>query len=174
RRPEAGAGPARLSRTSADGAAVTAFWCVDVGSTFTKAVLVSGSGEVLHTGSTPTTTGTDVLDGVAVLRAELPREPDRTLVCSSAGGGLRLAVVGYGPEVAGEAGSRVGLSAGARVVHVAAGEIDGAGVRALRDQRPAIVLLVGGTDGGNSAVLLHNAARLARARITVPIVVAGN
>src|SRR5690606_7721783 len=121
-----------------------------------------------------TTTGTDVLDGVAVLRAELPREPDRTLVCSSAGGGLRLAVVGYEREVTGEAGYRVGLSAGARVVHVAAGEIDAAGVRALRGQRPDIVLLVGGTDGGNSAVLLHNAARLARARITVPIVVAGN
>lgn len=153
---------------------MTAFWCVDVGSTFTKAVLVAANGEVLQTGSTPTTIGTDVLDGVGALRAELTREPDQTLVCSSAGGGLRLAVVGFEREVTGEAGYRVGLSAGARVVHVAAGELDGAGVRALREQQPDIVLLVGGTDGGNSAVLLHNAARLAGARITVPIVVAGN
>ena len=153
---------------------MSAFWCVDVGSTFTKALLVSESGEVLHTGSTPTTIGTDVLDGVNALRAELPSEPQETLVCSSAGGGLRLAVVGYEREVTGEAGYRVGLSAGARVVHVAAGELDAAGIRALREQRPDIVLLVGGTDGGNSSVLLHNAARLARARITVPIVVAGN
>lgn len=153
---------------------MTTFWCIDVGSTFTKAVLVSAEGEVLHSGSTPTTIGTDVLDGVDALRARLPSEPEQTLVCSSAGGGLRLAVVGYEREVTGEAGYRVGLSAGARVVHVAAGELDGADIRALREQRPDIVLLVGGTDGGNSAVLLHNATRLARARITVPIVVAGN
>lgn len=155
-------------------------WCVDVGSTFTKGVLVdvgqSGitGGTVLQTGSTRTTIGTDVLDGIGILRAELAEEPDETLVCSSAGGGLRLAVVGYEREVTGEAGYRVGLSAGARVVHVAAGPLDGAGVKALRAAVPDIVLLVGGTDGGNSDVLLHNATRLAKARITVPIVAAGN
>lgn len=150
-------------------------WCVDVGSTFTKAVLVdTGDGAVLHAGSTPTTVDTDVLDGIATLRARLPVEPSETLACSSAGGGLRLAVVGYEREVTGEAGYRVGLSAGARVVHVAAGELDRAGVRALRESRPDIVLLVGGTDGGNADVLLHNASRLARARIVVPIVAAGN
>ncbi|MCA1783451.1 MAG: glutamate mutase L [Dermatophilaceae bacterium] len=156
-------------------AAVSAIWCVDVGSTFTKSVLVDADdGTVLHTGSTRTTIDTDVLDGIATLRADLPAEPTETLVCSSAGGGLRLAVVGYEREVTGEAGYRVGLSAGARVVHVAAGELDGAAVRALRESRPDIVLLVGGTDGGNADVLLHNATRLAKARIGVPIVVAGN
>ena len=60
----------------------------------------------------------------------------RTLACSSAGGGLRLAVVGYEREVTAEAGHRVGLSAGARVVHVAAGPMDGAGVAALRRRAP--------------------------------------
>ena len=150
-------------------------WCVDVGSTFTKGVLVDGeSGAVLHSGSTRTTVDTDVLEGIATLRAELPTEPGETLVCSSAGGGLRLAVVGFERDVTGEAGYRVGLSAGARIEHVASGELDGPGVGALRQSRPDIVLLVGGTDGGNSDVLRHNAARLAKARITVPIVVAGN
>ncbi|HHU11242.1 MAG TPA: glutamate mutase [Intrasporangiaceae bacterium] len=150
-------------------------WCVDVGSTFTKAVLVDArDGTVLRTGSTRTTIDTDVLDGIEALRHGLDGAPDETLVCSSAGGGLRLAVVGFEREVTGEAGYRVGLSAGARVVHVAEGELDGAGVKALRAARPDIVLLVGGTDGGNSDVLVHNATRLASARITVPIVVAGN
>jgi uncharacterized protein (TIGR01319 family) len=154
---------------------MSAVWCVDVGSTFTKGVLVDpADGRVLHTGATPTTVGTDVLHGIAALRADLPAEPSETLVCSSAGGGLRLAVVGYEREVTGEAGYRVGLSAGARVVHVAAGELDRDGLTALRASRPDIVLLVGGTDGGNADVLLHNATRLARARITVPIVAAGN
>lgn len=103
-----------------------------------------------------------------------PTDRDRVLVCSSAGGGLRLAVVGHERLVTAEAGHRVGLSAGGKVVHVASGALDGPAVRALRASRPDVVLLVGGTDGGNAEVLVHNAHRLARARIAVPVVVAGN
>ncbi|HET8768868.1 MAG TPA: glutamate mutase L [Pedococcus sp.] len=150
---------------------------VDFGSTFTKAALVdTGDGRLVATASTPTTIGTDVLDGYRAVLGELARHgtPDEVVACSSAGGGLRLAVVGYERDVTAEAGHRVGLSAGARVEHVAAGRLDRAGVAALRASRPDIVLLVGGTDGGNADVLLHNATRLARARVTAPVVVAGN
>jgi uncharacterized protein (TIGR01319 family) len=87
---------------------------------------------------------------------------------------LRLAVVGYEELITAEAGYRVGLSAGARVVHVSAGPLAGPGVAALRAARPDVVLLVGGTDGGDASVLRHNAARLAAARLRVPVVVAGN
>jgi uncharacterized protein (TIGR01319 family) len=156
---------------------VPAVLCVDVGSTFTKAVLVEVStGEVLGTASSPTTVDTDVMDGVDAVRASLARhgEPHEVLVCSSAGGGLRLAVVGYEREVTAEAGHRVGLSAGAKVVHVATGEMSGADVAALRAASPDLVLLVGGTDGGNADVLLHNAERIAKARVSAPLVVAGN
>ncbi|MBM6401918.1 glutamate mutase L [Phycicoccus sonneratiae] len=156
--------------------------CVDVGSTFTKALLVGDDGAVLGKASHPTTVGTDVMDGVDAVRDELratapasaPDAPQATLLCSSAGGGLRLAVVGYEREVTAEAGFRVGLSAGARVVHVTSGPMTGPDVRALRAARPDLVLLVGGTDGGNADVLRHNARRLARARLTPPVVVAGN
>jgi len=96
------------------------------------------------------------------------------LACSSAGGGLRLAVVGYERAVTSEAGHRVGLSAGARVVHLSSGGLDEAGTEALMADHPDVVLLVGGTDGGNAEVLLANARRLARARLRVPVVVAGN
>ena len=151
--------------------------CVDVGSTFTKAVLVDvATGDVLGTASHPTTVATDVMDGVDAVRASLAvhGEPDDVLVCSSAGGGLRLAVVGYEREVTAEAGHRVGLSAGAKVVHVACGPMTGADVAALRAASPDLVLLVGGTDGGNADVLLHNAERIAKARLSAPVVVAGN
>ena len=151
--------------------------CVDVGSTFTKAVLVDvATGDVRGTASHPTTVSTDVMDGVDAVRAALAGhgEPDEVLACSSAGGGLRLAVVGYEREVTAEAGHRVGLSAGAKVVHVASGPMTGADVAALRAATPDLVLLVGGTDGGNADVLLHNAQRLARARLAAPVVVAGN
>ncbi|SOC53877.1 glutamate mutase L [Ornithinimicrobium cerasi] len=182
----------------------------DVGSTFTKAALVSEEGSLLARAAVPTTVGPgrDVLDGlIEVCRALAVRDPlttatdgsgrtdrrvgtvgerldvpdpfdprhrNRVLVCSSAGGGLRLAVVGYERAVTAEAGQRVGLSAGAKVVHVAAGPLSTSDVAALRAARPDVVLLVGGTDGGNAEVLLHNARRLARSRVGAPVVVAGN
>ena len=103
--------------------------CVDVGSTYTKVVVVDLVGAaVVAAASHPTTSGTDVLTGLdaAVAQATAGLVGDRRLyVCSSAGGGLRLAVVGYEALVTAEAGHRVGLSAGAQVVHVAAGALDG-------------------------------------------------
>ena len=162
---------------------MTRVLCVDFGSTFTKAALIDTgsagpSGELLATRELPTTIGTDVLDGYRAITGSLAAdglpEPEEVLACSSAGGGLRLAVVGYERDVTAQAGYRVGLSAGAKVVHVAAGPMSGADVHDLRAARPDIVLLVGGTDGGNADVLVHNAERLARMRVAAPIVVAGN
>ncbi|WP_323100820.1 glutamate mutase L [Intrasporangium sp. YIM S08009] len=157
---------------------------VDFGSTFTKGALLADDGTVVATAATPTT-GTlgrgDVLDGYRTLRASLEVPADASVrACSSAGGGLRLAVVGYEATVTAQAGHRVGLSAGAKVVHVAAGALTTDAAAAVRASRPDIVLLVGGTDGGNADVLLHNAERLARLAVgghgahAVPVVVAGN
>ena len=155
--------------------------CADVGSTFTKVALVDvADGSLLATTSHPTTVDTDVLRGLDAAIDGLDgvagrgRKPDAVVVCSSAGGGLRLAVVGYEYLVTAEAGRRVGLSAGARVVHVAAGRLDAAGLAGLRAARPDVVLLVGGTDGGDGEVVTHNASRLARVRWRVPVVLAGN
>jgi uncharacterized protein (TIGR01319 family) len=152
--------------------------CVDVGSTFTKAVLVDAdTGAALGAASHPTTVGSDVMDGVDAVRATLAAEygePAEVLVCSSAGGGLRLAVVGYEREVTAQAGYLVGLSAGAKVVQVASGPMTGADVAGLRAASSHVVLLCGGTDGGNADVLRHNATRLAKARMAAPVVVAGN
>jgi len=161
---------------------------VDVGSTFTKAALVQVSadsagdetGAVLGRAETPTTLDTDVMDGVRSLAAHLGDaaavDDGRIVACSSAGGGLRLAVIGYERTVTAEAGYRVGLSAGAKVVHVASGPLDTAALAALAEARPDIVLLVGGTDGGNAEVLQHNGIALAASTLPhdVPVVVAGN
>jgi ADP-dependent NAD(P)H-hydrate dehydratase / NAD(P)H-hydrate epimerase len=151
--------------------------CLDVGSVWTKAVLVHRDGSLASFAEHPTTT-TDVLTGVdaavsAVSAAGGGAEPE-LLACSSAGGGLRLAVVGAERLSASEAGHRVAVSAGAHVVHVHAGPLESADVRLLRSARPGVVLLMGGADGDDPAGLLHNASRLARARIRHPIVLAGN
>jgi uncharacterized protein (TIGR01319 family) len=165
--------------------------CVDIGSTFTKAALVDpATGELLATAQAPTTID-DVVTGVLAATAGFPDAP--VVACSSAGGGLRLAVVGYEELISAEAGHRAALSAGARVVHVAAGVLGAAALAALRGAEPDVVLLVGGTDGGEASVLRANATALASsaalqgpgasARVpggsgvlpwSVPVVLAGN
>jgi uncharacterized protein (TIGR01319 family) len=151
-------------------------YCVDFGSTFTKAALVDlVGGRLLASGSSRTTLDTDVLDGWDAVRAELQPVAGQlhipVLACSSAGGGLRIAVVGNEELVTSEAGKRVALSSGGRVVHVSHDLVD---VAVLRQSEPDVVLLVGGTDGGNADVLLGNAAALAQASWAGPVVVAGN
>ncbi|MGW4297248.1 glutamate mutase L, partial [Micromonospora chersina] len=153
--------------------------CADVGSTYTKAAVVDlDGGRLVGAAAAPTTVGSDVLHGldaaVGVATSGLGAGDLPWYVCSSAGGGLRLAVIGYEPLVTAQAGRRVGLSAGANVVHVAAGRLGQADLTALRAARPDVVLLVGGTDGGDVDTLTHNATRLARARWRVPVVLAGN
>ena len=144
--------------------------CVDIGSTYTKAALVDvGTGALVATAQAPTTA--DVVDGVLAATAGFDGS---VLACSSAGGGLRLAVVGYEELISAEAGHRAALSAGARVVHVAAGRLDHDALALLRKIDPDVVLLVGGTDGGEASVLRHNAAALAGMDWSVPVVLAGN
>src|SRR3954451_11949594 len=104
--------------------------CVDIGSTFTKAALVDpDTGELLATAQAPTTID-DVVTGVLAGTAGVPDAP--VVACFSAGGALRLAVVGYEELISAEAGHRAALSAGARVVHVAAGVLDAPALAALR------------------------------------------
>ncbi|MGH3412983.1 MAG: glutamate mutase L, partial [Marmoricola sp.] len=100
--------------------------CVDFGSTFTKALLVDASaGTLLATASHRTTTDTDLMDGyrrcVDALAVEHPGVTGaERLACSSAGGGLRIAVLGQEELVTAEAGRRVALSSGGVVVGVLA------------------------------------------------------
>lgn len=159
--------------------------CVDFGSTFTKAALVDlASGDLLATASHPTTLPDqaghgDVLDGydacVAALAEQDPRTSDAdVLACSSAGGGLRIAVVGNEELVTAEAGRRVALSSGGKVVLVLFGGLDADKLAELRAAEPDVILLVGGTDGGNAEVLEGDAAFLAGVAWQGPVVVAGN
>ena len=118
--------------------------CVDFGSTFTKAALVDlTEGRIAASASHPTTIGTDVLDGYDACLASLVAQDARAataevLACSSAGGGLRIAVVGNEELVTAEAGRRVALSSGGKVVAVVA-----ASGRAPGDGHYAQVLAAG-------------------------------
>ncbi len=150
--------------------------CVDVGSTFTKAAAIGPDGSVLATAQHPTTSAGDVLEGLdaAVAALGTVSAGAQVVACSSAGGGLRLAVVGQERVISAEAARRVALSAGARVVGVWAGMLDAEDLVGLAAARPDLVLLVGGTDGGDEEVLRHNAAALGASALAAPVVVAGN
>jgi uncharacterized protein (TIGR01319 family) len=152
--------------------------CVDFGSTFTKASLVDlAHGQITAAAEHRTTIETDVLDGcdacLAALVAQDPRAANApTLACSSAGGGLRIAVVGNEELVTAEAGRRVALSSGGKVVAVlAASRSDD--LTTVRDSEPDVVLLTGGTDGGNPEPILACARALAPVW-DGPVVVAGD
>jgi uncharacterized protein (TIGR01319 family) len=151
--------------------------CVDFGSTFTKALVVDlATGTVRASAEHRTTIDTDVLEGYDACLAELAEADPRAtgaavLACSSAGGGLRIAVVGNEELVTAEAGRRVALSSGGKVVTVRA--VAQGHALDLTADVPDVVLLTGGTDGGNGEVLLE-AARALAATWTGPVVVAGN
>jgi uncharacterized protein (TIGR01319 family) len=157
--------------------------CVDFGSTFTKAALVDlDAGAIVASAAHPTTIDTDVLDGYdACLAALAGQDPRATgaevLACSSAGGGLRIAVLGNEELVTAEAGRRVALSSGGKVVAVLAEASrppeEGLDT-VLGRTTPDIVLLTGGTDGGNPEPLVAAARALVDAGWRGPVVVAGN
>ena len=153
--------------------------CVDFGSTFTKASLVDlTAGRIVASASHSTTIGTDVLDGYDACLAQLVAADPRAagaevLACSSAGGGLRIAVVGNEELVTAEAGRRVALSSGGKVVAVVSREAYDGLRGTLNDATPDVVLLTGGTDGGNAEALLDGARAIA-ATWSGPVVVAGN
>jgi uncharacterized protein (TIGR01319 family) len=77
------------------------------------------------------------------------------------------------PDYTTKAGYLAALGAGAKVVGSFSYELTKSELRELEDTRPDIVLLTGGTDGGNRRAIVHNANALASSSVR-NIIVAGN
>ena len=155
---------------------------IDFGSTYTKLVIVDlADGNIVAQAQAVTTAETDITIG---LREALGRLPDslgqeaqgfpHKLACSSAAGGLRVVAVGLVPELTAEAAKRAALGAGARVMAVYTHHLTLNELREIVALAPDMVLLAGGTDGGDREVIIHNAHMLARSTLSAPILVAGN
>ena len=153
---------------------------IDFGSTYTKLTAVDVEGEtLLGTAAAYTTVQTDINDGLTEglkkLEAKIgPVEFAETYACSSAAGGLRMVTSGLVPELTGEAARLASLGAGAKVVGVYAFQLTEDDIEDIKEAKPDIFLLVGGTDGGNTECILHNAKMLAEMKPEFPIVIAGN
>ena len=153
---------------------------IDFGSTYTKLTAVDLDSEtILGTAQSFTTIQTDINDGLenglAILRQKIGDVSfQETYACSSAAGGLRMVTSGLVPELTGEAAKMASLGAGAKVVGIYAFQLTEDDLDDIRAAKPDIFLLVGGTDGGNTECILHNARMLATMDPEFPIVVAGN
>lgn len=153
---------------------------IDFGSTYTKLTAVDVDAEtLLGTASAFTTIETDIGDGLQEGLAKLTQETGpldfaETYACSSAAGGLRMITSGLVPELTSEAARLASLGAGAKVIQVYSFELTEDDLAQIASLNPDIFLLVGGTDGGNTDCILHNAQMLARLQPTFPIIMAGN
>lgn len=153
---------------------------VDFGSTYTKLTAVDiEAEEILGTAAAFTTVATDINDGLEAGLSRLEekigkRQYDACYACSSAAGGLRMVTSGLVPELTGEAAKLASLGAGAKVVGVYAFQLTEDDLEEIKEKAPDILLLVGGTDGGNTECILHNAKMIAHLQPTFPIIIAGN
>ena len=153
---------------------------IDFGSTYTKVTAVDiESEQLLGTADSYTTIETDVGEGLQNALNKLhaktgPLDYTARYACSSAAGGLRMVTSGLVPELTAEAAYQASLGAGAKVLKVFSFQLTEDDVAEILEINPDIFLLVGGTDGGNTECILHNARMLAGADFDFPVIIAGN
>lgn len=155
----------------------------DFGSTFTKLTAFDLEKETLVARvQAPSTVDTDIAVGFREAAAKLselaPISQDdikNTVACSSAAGGLRMLCIGLVPDYTTQAGVLTALGAGAKLVGAYSFELSRFEMEELVKKAADIILLTGGTDGGNSRVIIHNTKQLAAyPSCAKHIVVAGN
>lgn len=184
----------------------------DCGSTTTKAILiekVDGVYRQTYRGEAPTTVeepAADVTIGVINAATEVGELAGRRLVddqgllirpsrgregcdiyisTSSAGGGLQMLVGGVVKEMTGASAQRAALGAGAIVMDVLAANDrrkPHEQIQRIRDLRPDMMLIAGGTDGGTTRHVVQLAELVAPARpqprfggqYRMPVIYAGN
>ncbi len=154
---------------------------IDFGSTYTKLRAVNlDRPRVLAAGQGPSTVATDVRIGMDAALADLEKNMGGLpsfkyrLASSSAAGGLKMVTIGLVKELTAEAARQAALGAGAKLCGTFTYRLTPSDEARIAALAPDIILLAGGTDGGNVEVVRHNADRLARSGIACTIVVAGN
>lgn len=152
----------------------------DIGSTFTKLTAIDLDKEVIMgTSSAFTTIQTDVMEGFSNALEQLKKQVkdfsyNQLICCSSAAGGLKMVALGLVPELTAKAAKLAAASAGAKVVKTYSFEISQEEQKEINAIDPDLVLLCGGTDGGNKDVIIANAQRLCDVGRSFTTIVAGN
>ncbi len=153
---------------------------IDFGSTYTKVTGVDlESEEILATSQSFTTVDTDICVGLEKAISQLEAQTGvvnwiHKYGCSSAAGGLRMVAVGLVRDLTSKAASEAALSAGAKLLNVYSMELTDEDIESIDALNPDILLLTGGTDGGNQKIILHNAKQIAKSKGSYPIIYSGN
>jgi uncharacterized protein (TIGR01319 family) len=155
---------------------------IDFGSTYTKVVALDlVAEELVGISQAASTVNTDMTVGLRTALEKLRicigverLDTERILACSSAAGGLRVVAVGMVKQLTTKAAEEAALGAGARIVGTFSYGLSTDDVRRIEQMAADIILLTGGTDGGNEEVILHNAEVLAGSGLSSPVVIAGN
>ncbi|WP_018236312.1 glutamate mutase L [Ensifer sp. BR816] len=152
---------------------------IDIGSTWTKGAAFRASADgglqLLDRASHPTTVENLSRGFDAVLRELVEDDESYDLYySSSAKGGLAVAAVGIVPDITAEMAKITAYSSGAKLTHSFAYELGEDDIAALQRATPDIILLAGGSDGGNAYYQVQNARKLAGAGLSCTIVYAGN
>ena len=156
---------------------------IDFGSTFTKVVYFDlDKNEIISKANHFSTVETDITEGLKECLKDISLgsgisnlEESEALACSSAAGGLRIVCTGFVPDYSSEAANLAALGAGAKVVGSFSYEITEKELEEIEGLSPDIILMTGGTDGGDRKVIIHNAEMLARRKWPdTNIIIAGN
>ena len=156
---------------------------IDFGSTFTKVVYIDlYRNKIIAQAQHPSTVDSNITEGLKECFKKISEVSgiddlvsSEALACSSAAGGLRIACIGFVPDYSSEAANLAALGAGARVIGCYSYEITQKEIEEIKNLRPDIILLTGGTDGGDKKVIIHNAKMLAGCEWPeTNIIVAGN
>ena len=152
----------------------------DFGSTYTKLTAIDAAkAQILATSTAFTTIETDVMEGynnaLQLLEEQIGKfDYNQLLCCSSAAGGLKMVALGLVPELTAKAAKMAASSAGAKVVKTYSFEISKTEQDEIFTIDPDLILLCGGTDGGNKEVIISNAKKLCQIDRNFSTIVAGN
>ena len=154
---------------------------IDFGSTYTKLRAIDLSdGVIIGSSQGPSTVTTDINIGMQAALHHLSEQIGtlptfkHRLASSSAAGGLKMVTIGLIKELTVEAAKRAALGAGAKLIGVFANKLTSFDLNKIADLQPDIILLAGGTDGGDTQVVIHNAHKLGSSSLDCPFIYAGN
>ncbi len=150
---------------------------IDIGSTYTKVALIDLSNLLIITKEQArTTVDKNVNIGLkkALKKVKDWKSAKYKLACSSAAGGLKIVAIGLVPELTAEAAKRAALGAGSKVLKTYCYELTTKDMEEIFSLNPDIILLAGGTDGGNKEIITKNAQLIAGSNLECPVIIAGN
>jgi uncharacterized protein (TIGR01319 family) len=153
---------------------------IDIGSTYTKQRLFE-EGKLVASVQSPTTLN-NVLSGITegqkqmkeILSADVI-QAKHVLSSSSAAGGLRMVAIGFMMRVTAKAAKEVAMNSGSKILEILSSE-DPLDYKAqvLKEIKPDIILLAGGTDGGDEESIISNSEMIVNSGVTATVVIAGN